>query len=124
MRTYRAELAPSRTKPLWPGYEEIAKRDVERVLSPGPGRHAFETTCPYCGAQDCLFGTVSVGAKERVSGIPMTRNGFEIPDVRERDTEVQIIHCSECETAIDPLAYFAPVTFYADKEGISFLPEI
>jgi hypothetical protein len=124
MRTYRAELAPSKTKPLWPGYEEVARRDVERVLRPGPRRHAFETTCPYCGARDRMFGTISVGAKERVSDVPMTREGFVVADVRERDTEVQIIHCTACETAIDPLAYFSPVTFYADKEGVSFLPDI
>lgn len=118
MRTYRAELAPYRLEPLHSKYVDACYRDAERRRGLGPRDHAYETTCPYCGVEDRLVGVVQIGAKERVTDVPMTREGYErhLEDVGDRDTEVQIIHCQDCEAAVDPLAYFSPAVFYADKE--------
>lgn len=128
MRTYTAELAPWRLEPLHPKFVEAAHEDVDRIMSPGPRRHAFEAMCPYCGTEgdDALVGTIRIGAKEQVSDIAMTSTGYDVPDVRDRETEILIIHCTndECGAAVDPTAYLSPAVFYADKEGEQLLPEL
>ena len=118
MRTYRAELAPYRLEPLHPNFIEACHRDAERRAAPGPRRHAYEDTCPYCGERGHLLGVVQIGAKDRETDVPMTNDGYEqfLPDVGERETEIQIINCKACEAAVDPMAYLSPAVFYADKE--------
>lgn len=135
MRTYRAELAPWRMAPLHENFVKAAEAHAERMMKPGPRRHAYETTCPYCGYQgdDHLVGTVRVGAKDQESNIPMTRNGYEVPDAGSRDTEILVIYCTrshrhpitgeECWAAIDPLAYLSPAVFYGEKENVSLFPD-
>lgn len=120
MRTHRAELAPFRTAPLHPAYVRRCHADAERRAAPGPKSHAFETTCPYCGKRGHLFGTIRVGAKKQVSDVPMTASGFEVPIETEEDRELDcvLIECTACDAKIDPLAYFSPAVFYADREDI------
>lgn len=133
MRTYKAELAPWRMAPLHPNYVEAAHRHAEMLMRPGPRRHANETICPYCGKDGHLVATVRVGAKDQVDNIPLTREGYVVPDARGRDTEILIIHCTRehehpqtgeiCHAAIDPLAYLSPAVFYGEKENVSLLPD-
>lgn len=133
MRTYKAELAPWRMVPLHPNYVKAAIAHVERLMRPGPRVHANETTCPYCGKKGNLVGTIRVGAKEQRKNVPMTPEGYEIPDAGTRETEILIIHCMNDHVhpqtgevgpaAIDPLAYLSPAVFYADKENKSLFPD-
>lgn len=133
MRTYKAELAPWRMVPLHPNYVQAAYAHADRLMRPGPRRHAHETTCPYCGEKDNLVGIIRVGAKEQRENIPMTSEGYDVPDARDREMEILIIHCmnehvhpqtgERGPAAIDPLAYLSPAVFYADKENKSLFPD-
>jgi hypothetical protein len=121
MRTYRAELAPWRMRPLHDAFKLKALAHAKLLQSPyGSRRQAHETTCPYCGQEGNLTGTIRLGAKEQIAGIPMTREGYDIPGAEGREKEILVIHCGNpaCEAAIDPLAYLSPATFYADKENV------
>lgn len=118
MKTYRAELAPFRLKPLHPDFVERARAHARLVVRGGGVRRpAWETTCPYCGAQDQMRGIVRLGAKEQVPDVEMTREGYYIEDARDREMDLLVIHCqnTECQAVIDPLAYIAPATFLQDR---------
>lgn len=125
MRTYRAELAPWRMEKLHENFIEAARDHARLLRQPGPKRYAYETTCPYCGRKGKLVGTIRIGAKEQVEGIPMTSDGFEVPDARDRDTEILVVHCDyeDCDAAIDPMAYLSPAVFWANKEDVDIWGE-
>lgn len=123
MRTYSAEFAPWRMVPLHENFVSRAMEHADVLRSSGPKSPAFETTCPYCGKAGDLEGVVRIGAKDQEEGVPMTREGYEesLPEVRDRDTEILIIHCGheDCGAAIEPLAYLSPAVFWADREDIN-----
>lgn len=117
MKTYTAELAPWKMHPLHEAYVARAAEDARRRAMPGPKRHAFETTCPYCGTDSGhLVGVVRVGSKELQDEVPFTREGYlhSLGDIGERDPDVQIAFCpqDECGAAVDPIAYFSPSVFH------------
>ncbi|HEX7123664.1 MAG TPA: hypothetical protein VF178_14910 [Gemmatimonadaceae bacterium] len=121
--------------PIHPNFVAAAYAHADRMMKPGPRRHANETTCPYCGhsGDDHLVGTIRVGAKDQVTGIPMTAAGYTVPAAGNRDTEILVIYCTrshihpitgeESWAAIDPLAYLSPAVFYGEKENVSLFPD-
>lgn len=124
-RTYRAELAPWRLHEIHPAYLDRAKK-LESLPSKVRLQYPkFETTCPYCGERDKLVAKIRVGAKILVENVKLTPDGFVIPNVRNRTTEILVIHCTGDHThpqtgevswaAIDPMAYQSPIVFVRDR---------
>lgn len=114
-RTYRAELAPFRLEPIHERYIERADRLEKLPAKVRQQTQRYETTCPYCGTADRLTAKVRVGAKKLVEDVPLTEDGYRIPNVRNRTTEILVIHCEGCEAAVDPMAYQSPIVFVRDR---------
>jgi hypothetical protein len=125
MRTYTAELARWRSEPLHEGYYAIALAHAKSFERPGPRRHAYETTCPYCGHEG-LTGTVRIGSKGPSVEVELTREGFEAPAEDGGQPELMKADCQnpECGAAVDPISYFAPATFYAHKTNEDLFPPL
>lgn len=115
MKTTRAKLANWKSQPLHPDYIDVALRHAERMRRPGRPRHAYETTCPFCGDPAEKSATVRISSKETLT-VPATGDGYLPGELRCRVTELDSLRCAVCGAVIDPLAYLTPPAFVRDKE--------
>lgn len=118
-QTHRAKLAPYRNTPLKQEYLERVDRLRDLPVNERRKIPMYETMCPYCGFEGALRGTVKVGAKKVVSNVILAREGFTIPNVGKRTTELVMIDCAKklggCGRAVDPKAYSSPIWFVGDR---------
>ena len=111
--TYSAQFKKSNKQPLHDEFLKQANRDWERRTSPGRNRHAFETTCPFCGEIGELIGKIRLGTSYEKEEVRLTTDGYEPdhPDYSMENSELLYIECQECGSAVQPIAYFSPSVF-------------
>lgn len=111
-KTIKAILTPYRLHPL---HERYLARVEQLKEIPSKYRRDggfYETTCPYCGEEGGLKGTVKVGNKKTYSGIELRRDGYTLEGVSpDRMKELVLITCEKCDAAVDPIAYLSPIQF-------------
>lgn len=126
MKTYSAMLARWAREEICGAYIERARADARERMDPIiRTRHAYETMCAYCGEEGCLEGIIGIGAKDKVTGIPMDSDGYthHLPETNDRDTEILLIRCASCSAALPGTAYLSPAVFVRNHSDVLLLPD-
>lgn len=116
MRNVRHDIDACRDRDFHPAYCAAVRSDLPRLQEPRL-RHAYETTCPGCGVADRLEGVIAIGRVENATRVPLTREGYAVPDAKEGTFSLRMVQCTACEHAADPLSYLSPVDYAESMYG-------